>query len=339
MSSSKADSNVFENKESLQKSIKDELYFEGNATKNENQQGERAIKKKIGENDGLSDDSLSAEENSRIMSTTRVVEKANEKRGMSIFCINCGEKNNIKAKFCQNCGKSLKTTNMQKQTETMNNEEYQQSTYFERKQEFAGKITKCPNCGEILGAFISICPSCGYELRNTNVANSVENFSVKIEQATSDEQKVTLIRNFPISNTKEDIFEFMILASSNIAGEYNEVVFNAWLAKFNQCYQKATLTFGNDPDFVKIQNIYNKTAKQINKEKTIHSINKVSMAISRITAIFPNPIFGLVFILFLIWELKEIISGDFILGEIIVVVPILWCVYKITNKKGKNKEE
>ena len=41
--------------------------------------------------------------------------------------------------------------------------------------------TKCPNCGEVLGAFVSTCPSCGYELRGTQSANLLKDFSMKIQ--------------------------------------------------------------------------------------------------------------------------------------------------------------
>lgn len=183
----------------------------------------------------------------------------------------------------------------------------------------------------MLGSFVSVCPSCGYELRGAQSASVIKVFSSKIEQATFDEQKVTLIRNFPISNTKEDIFEFMILASSSIAGEHNEAVFNAWLAKFEQCYQKAKLAFGNDADFEKIQSLYDQTTKQVSKERVAHGANKFGVAVSKFTATFPNPIFGIVVILLGIYVVIRIVKGDFAGLDIIMVALILWCV------KGKKK--
>ena len=228
------------------------------------------------------------------------------------FCINCGQELAESAKFCANCGKSVDNN----------------SSNNQRKTVYDGEIHKCPHCGEVLGAFVSVCPSCGYELRGAQSASSIKAFSSKIEQATSDEQKVTLIRNFPISNTKEDIFEFMILASSSITGEYNEAVFNAWLAKFEQCYQKAKLAFGNDFDFVKIQSLYNQTTKQVSKQRVVHGANKISAVISKFTATFPNPIFGIVVLLLGIYEVIRIVKGDFAGLDIIMAALILRCVYK-----------
>lgn len=237
------------------------------------------------------------------------------------FCINCGQELIEGAKFCASCGKAVNENNSTTQ----------------RKMTYEGEIHKCPNCGEVLGAFVSVCPSCNYELRGVQSASSIKDFSSKIEQAESDEKKVTLIRNYPISNTKEDIFEFMILASSNITGEYNEVVFNAWLAKFEQCYQKAKLSFGNDSDFSKIQNLYDQTMKQVNKERVAHGANKFGTSVTNFTATFPNPIFGIVVVLLGVYEMIRIVKGDFVGLDIIMVALILGCVYKITNKKDKKK--
>lgn len=129
----------------------------------------------------------------------------------------------------------------------------------------------------------------------------------------------------------------MILASSNLTGEFNELVFNAWLAKFEQCYQKAKLAFGGDTDFAKIQNLYDQTSKQVSKERVAHGANKVGTVISKFTATFPNPIFGIVVVLLGIYEIIRIAKGDFAGLDIIMVALILWCTYKITNKKDKKK--
>ena len=85
------------------------------------------------------------------------------------YCINCGQELTEGAKFCSNCGTSLEkveTTAMQdeknvmpppikeaKKVEDPLKTERKQSTYSERKQEFAGKIIKCPSCGAELQSF------------------------------------------------------------------------------------------------------------------------------------------------------------------------------------------
>lgn len=219
-------------------------------------------------------------------------EKESEKKDMFFFCTSCGEKNNIGARFCQSCGTPSGTGNNIKQTEEFRKEEYHQSTYYERRQEFAGKIIKCPNCGETLRSFVAMCPSCGYELRDSKSSSAVSEFARKLEKIEStrqpssglrgvanafgmdvvdktDEEKENMIRSFSVPNNKEDIFEFMILAASNIdiAALNMSRISKAWLAKFEQTYNKAKLSFGADSDFEKIKYIYITKIKEIKKEK------------------------------------------------------------------------
>ncbi len=59
----------------------------------------------------------------------------------------------------------------------------------------------------------------------------------------------------------------MILASSNILGEDKQDIYEAWLAKFEQAYQKALILFAGDPDIVKVQQIYSNCQININTER------------------------------------------------------------------------
>lgn len=139
-----------------------------------------------------------------------------------------------------------------------------------RKIVYDGELHKCPNCGELLNSFTLACPSCGYELRGTQSSNTISDFASKLLYIESEKQKINLIRNFPIPNTKEDIWEFMILASSNFDANYyvthmkEDDVSDAWLTKIEQCYQKAKLLFASDAEFSKIQKIYVQINERIN---------------------------------------------------------------------------
>ena len=166
------------------------------------------------------------------------------------FCTNCGAKIADGAKFCPNCGGAV------------NNR-----TGNKRETVYDGNIHKCPNCGETLSAFVSVCPACGYEIRGKLAADSVQTFYRDLNGAQTTEQKDRMIRNFPVPNTKEDIIEFMILASSNILGEDERDIYEAWLAKFEQTYQKALILFSGDPDFSRIQQIYENCQVNIESEK------------------------------------------------------------------------
>ena len=201
------------------------------------------------------------------------------------YCSNCGAQIADNTQFCPECGSSnaLGTTNS-----------------AQRQQEYAGKILKCPNCGETLKSFEANCPTCGYELRGSRATNSVRELALKLEAvenrrernstrsrrsmfdynavlnpdiSKTDEQKATIISTFPIPNTKEDLIEFMVLARSNIDIKSYEndirtaprVVSDAWKAKFEQAYEKAEVSFGNDPEFQHIQTINQELTTNIKK--------------------------------------------------------------------------
>ena len=180
------------------------------------------------------------------------------------FCSNCGKELAVGAKFCFECG-----TPVGKADETV------------RRTVFSGEIHKCPSCGEVLESFVDVCPACGYELRGTSTSKSVREFAIKIDSAQTDMQRINIIRNYPIPNTKEDIFEFMILASTNITGEQQKKVFDAWLVKFEQSYQKAQLVIKDSSDMARIKAIYEKTQKQINKEKLFRNAKAAGDTISK----------------------------------------------------------
>ena len=186
------------------------------------------------------------------------------------FCSNCGKEIENNARFCSGCGSPQNATPADNQGQ--------------RKIKFEGEIHKCPQCGEVLDSFTTVCPSCGYELRGSSATNAVKEFAAKLDTAATEYQKESIIRSFPIPNTKEDIFEFMILASSNIDEHPNKNVFNAWIAKFEQCYQKAKLSFKQENDFVKIQAIYEKTQKEIKKIRRKGPLRKTLIIVLPIVA-------------------------------------------------------
>lgn len=194
------------------------------------------------------------------------------------FCMNCGHQLPEGAKFCSSCGTS---------TGKVNPEE------THRRQEWAGKISKCPSCGEDVPSFTTICPSCGYEFRGSSTTSAIKEFVSKLESAATEYQKANVIRSFPIPNTKEDIFEFMILASSNIDERPNKEVFDAWIAKFEQSYQKAKLSFKQESDFVKIQAIYEKTCKEIKRIRRRDPVRKLLTVVVPIVILIVLCVVGL----------------------------------------------
>ena len=239
-----------------------------------------------------------------------------------MFCIKCGKKLSEEMYYCPNCGK--KTV-------------YDIEESIHRKINYDGKIHKCPNCGEILDSFISNCTACGYELRDVRTSDTIKEFFYKIETVKSEEEKEVLIRNFPISNTREDVYEFIIFASTNVKGEATKEVFNAWVAKLEQCYQKAELLFGSDSEFGKIRKIYEKSKKEIDAEKKLHGIKNIGNTITKFYVNMKNPILGVVFTLVIIANIGAMIVGNFESDgtSIFLSVLILVVTYILTSRKRK----
>ena len=134
-----------------------------------------------------------------------------------------------------------------------------------RKEEWAGKIMKCPSCGENIPSFTAVCPTCGHEFRGTNSTNSVKELATKLEKATTDTRRADLIRTFPIPNTREDILEFMILASTNIENSFQADISEAWSVKFEQAYEKSKVLYGELPEFTRCYELFLKKKKENNK--------------------------------------------------------------------------
>lgn len=170
------------------------------------------------------------------------------------FCANCGFQVQEYDKFCPRCGVATR-------------KDYFTTSAYEQKRKvsYDGEIKKCPHCGEVLKSFEANCPICGYELRNSNSSNYIQEFSNKLEKATTSKQKDDLIRHFVIPNTKEDIFEFMILAAANLETGGDNT--DAWLIKLEQAYQKAKYIFGESSEIKPISDIYKNASKKYNKIK------------------------------------------------------------------------
>jgi hypothetical protein len=133
-----------------------------------------------------------------------------------------------------------------------------------------GDVKKCPACGAILKSFITKCPDCGHEISNVEANHSIERLFAALEKVSSEEtstgaflsrmglgdsitsRKVNIINNFPIPNTKEDILEFLSLATpqtkcSFFAEQRDKEMAKAWKKKCEQIIMKAKFALKDDP--------------------------------------------------------------------------------------------
>ncbi|MEY8319310.1 zinc ribbon domain-containing protein [Oscillospiraceae bacterium 50-58] len=212
------------------------------------------------------------------------------------FCTHCGQQVYDGAKFCPECGLPLGLVPPQTQ----------------RRKVFEGDIRECPNCGTPLNAFDLVCPTCGHEIRNREVSTAVQRFAKEIAELEAerdspiiltpegtadgkssknarrkareqiDRKIASYIQNFPIPNTKEDLFEFLILSSSNISEDHysdriskgQKTISDAWKSKFEQAYQKAKVSFGKTPEFEKIDAMYQAKQKSEKQKKKVEEREK-----------------------------------------------------------------
>ena len=204
-----------------------------------------------------------------------------------MFCKYCGNKAEDNQTFCSVCGKKI-----------IEEKESSQKTYD-------GRLKKCPNCGELVDSFTAKCKACGYEFRDTSGVSSIKELRKSLEEINNKEEAdywtpqlgivgqrtsrmVEAIKSFNIPNTKEDIIELMIMASSNIVIDSSlhimdlrrpncnaEALTDAWKAKLEQAYQKAKMTLSDDPSFARISNIYSSKMDEIEKAKKKRIIEKV----------------------------------------------------------------
>ncbi len=82
------------------------------------------------------------------------------------YCIKCGNLLESGSNFCKSCGTRVSSDS--------------EETVSERKQEFLGKIIKCPSCGAEVPSMSAICPDCGHEFNSVKISESLNNFITKI---------------------------------------------------------------------------------------------------------------------------------------------------------------
>ena len=138
------------------------------------------------------------------------------------------------------------------------------------KSEKYGDVRKCPNCGAILESFTTKCPDCDFEFTNVEAVSSISKLFKKLESLDEqkgggffsmfkdesiDEKKISIVKTFPIPNTKEDLLEFLSVAAplgkkksifSAGEDEMTQSMRRAWREKCGQVIMKARFSMKDD---------------------------------------------------------------------------------------------
>ena len=120
-----------------------------------------------------------------------------------------------------------------------------------------GDVKKCPVCGAIVQGFQAKCPECGYTFEDVKANQSVskllellvaaDNKKTDIWDASAEDKKKTIIRNFPIPNTKADIIDFLVFLEPKLLVSDDEFRTD-YKVKYDECVAKAKLLFPDDED-------------------------------------------------------------------------------------------
>lgn len=204
------------------------------------------------------------------------------------YCTKCGAKLVEGNAFCGNCGSPV-------------------GEQIKRKEKTT--VAYCPACGEVVGKNETKCPACGFEIRDAS-EGSIALLSEKLDKieamrprknkddeedeiSATDKRKINLIQTWPIPNTKEDLYEFMSMASGNATssrGSFTSAtdtaLMSAWLSKFEQSYAKAERLFGADDDFELIKKLKADVSK-----KTVLAKIEDQWAFILLLGVFPLVLF------------------------------------------------
>jgi len=202
-----------------------------------------------------------------------------------------------------------------------------------RKMGYEGVIRKCPNCGDIIDAYETVCETCGLEIRGRKTTSVVHELAMKLEQVDAIKKKDELIRTFYIPNTKEDIHEFFILALSNI--KIGGINTDAWMVKLEQAYQKAELSFGGTKDLDRIKELYRQA-------QSMHQAHKRASSMKWFINLFKSG-YAWAILFVIIGGLLCFIGGDMEsgigLGGMFCIVAAMWIgIMTMVNNESKKKK-
>lgn len=170
-------------------------------------------------------------------------------------------------------------------------------------------------------------------MRGMKVPNAVKEFVQKLEEiernreyekphglrtiaeaqqriSKTDEQKISLIKSFSVPNTKEDMLEFMILATSSInmrsydltntnISKSEKEISAAWFSKAQQIFEKAKRSDSTDDTLGEIDLLYTKCKEEIKRVK-----RKGAIKLLLLTGWIPLLVVVMIVAL-VVWEPKE----------------------------------
>lgn len=214
------------------------------------------------------------------------------------FCTKCGTRLEDGDVFCGSCGAAAPLANTcnveakieEKRGATPKAESKKPTSEPEDEADTSpreARVKHCPACGEVISEVETVCPSCGFMVRDVSTG-SIALLSKKLELiedkrpekkgktdndviSATDEKKISLIRSWPMPNSREDLIEFMAMASGNCIAPpkignnritAEDALAEAWKSKFDQAYVKAERLFGKADEFEQFRELKSEVQKR-----------------------------------------------------------------------------
>jgi hypothetical protein len=126
-----------------------------------------------------------------------------------------------------------------------------------------GSVHKCPSCGAALGAFVSVCGSCGHELLEVDANRSITALAERFEEIEREldamgykgkrredaitEKKGRVIRDFPVPNSRDDLQQLIYYIQPKIVPSVKpDPNVEDWRTKFTEVLNRARHAYKND---------------------------------------------------------------------------------------------
>jgi hypothetical protein len=126
-----------------------------------------------------------------------------------------------------------------------------------------GSVHKCPSCGASLGAFVSVCGTCGHELLEVDANRSITALAERFEEIEREveamgykgkrredfitEKKGRVIRDFPVPNSRDDLQQLMYYIQPKIVPSVKpDPNVEDWRTKFTEVLNRARQAYKND---------------------------------------------------------------------------------------------
>jgi hypothetical protein len=126
-----------------------------------------------------------------------------------------------------------------------------------------GSVHKCPSCGAALGAFVSVCGSCGHELLEVDANRSITALAERFEEIEREldamgykgkrredaitEKKGRVIRDFPVPNSRDDLQQLIYYIQPKIVPSVKpDPNVEDWRTKFTEVLNRAKHAYKND---------------------------------------------------------------------------------------------